>query len=241
MNTNIFGFRYRADLLATFPEIVGGVLYVTGLHGGPTPPDLAAAYAAEQAAGRARGYTPTETPSLAAWRAAFRRFGVNPTKYRRAAEALLRRLEKQEGDIPSINNLVDIGNLVSIRYALPVAIVDTRQLTGPITVHPAAGYERFIELDNASVVHPDPGEVVFTDATDLVVARRWCWRQSMESAAREDTTTALVTVEGHHPGAQADIPAAVADLTALLQRYAGGQVVSAILDATQPVFPPPAG
>ena len=39
---------------------------------------------------------------------------------RSAAEALLRRLTKQ-GSIPSINTLVDIGNLVSIRYALPVA------------------------------------------------------------------------------------------------------------------------
>lgn len=237
MNTVPFGFRYRADLLATFPEIVGGVLSVTGLTGGPTPPDLVAAYAAEQAAARARGYTPTETPALAAWRAAFRRFGVNPTKYRSAAEALLRRLEKQAGDIPSINVLVDIGNLVSIRYALPVAIFDTRQLAGPITVHPAAGHERFVELDDAAVVHPDPGEVVFTDATERVVARRWCWRQSMESAAREDTTTALVTVEGHHATAPGDIAAAVADLTALLQRYAGGQVLSAVLDATQPVFP----
>ncbi len=234
-----FGFRYRADLLATFPEIVGGVLYVTGLQGGPTPPDLAAAYAEEQAAARARGYMPTETPALAAWRAAFRRFGVNPTKYRSAAEALLRRLDKQ-GDIPGINNLVDIGNLVSIRYALPVAIVDTRQLAGPITVHLAAGNERFIELDDATPVQPDPGEVVFTDATGLVVARRWCWRQSMESAARADTTTALVTVEAHHADAHADIAAAVADLTDLLQRYASGQVVSAVLDASQPVFPPPA-
>jgi DNA/RNA-binding domain of Phe-tRNA-synthetase-like protein len=240
MNTDLFGFRYRADLLAAFPEIVGGVLYVTELRGGPTPPDLAAVYAAEQAAARARGYTPTATPSLAAWRAAFRRFGVNPTKYRSAAEALLRRLEKQEGDIPSINVLVDIGNLVSIRYALPVAIFDTRQLAGPITVHPAAGHERFVELDDATAIQPEPGEVVFTDAADRVVARRWCWRQSMESAARDDTTTALVTVEGHHASAHADIAAAVADLTALLQRYAGGQVISAVLDANQPVFPPPA-
>ena len=133
-----FGFCYRADLLATFPEVVGGILYVTGLQGGPTPPDLAAAYADEQTAARARGYTPTEMPPLAAWRAAFRRFGVKPTKYRSAAEALLRRLDKQ-GDIPSINNLVDIGNLVSIRYALPVAIVDTRQLAAPSPFTPPTG------------------------------------------------------------------------------------------------------
>src|SRR4029079_2993492 len=129
------------------------------------------------------GTAPTETPSLVAWRAAFRRFGVNPTQYRSAAEALLRRLDKK-GDIPSINTLVDIGNLVSIRYALPVAMVDTRALAGPITVHAATGAESFLELDDQSSVHPAPGEVIFSDAAGVVVARRWCWRQSAESAAR---------------------------------------------------------
>ncbi len=52
----------------------------------------------------------SELPTLSAWRQAFRRFGANPTKHRSAAEALLRRLQK--GDIPGINTLVDIGNLV---------------------------------------------------------------------------------------------------------------------------------
>ena len=47
---------------------------------------------------------------------AIRGFGVDPTQYRSAAEALLRRLSKS-GEIPSINALVDLGNLVSIRYA----------------------------------------------------------------------------------------------------------------------------
>ena len=162
-------------------------------------------------------------PSLAAWRSAFRRFGVNPTKYRSAAEALLRRLTKK-GDIPSINTLVDIGNLVSIRYALPVAMFDVRDVVDGITVRFADGHERFVELGNDAVLHPEPGEVVFTDATDMVVARRWCWRQSAESASRSDTTDLIVTVESQHPGGRADIEAAVADLEMLLSQYAGGSL-----------------
>jgi DNA/RNA-binding domain of Phe-tRNA-synthetase-like protein len=238
MNNDIFGFGYRADLLTQFPEIVGGVLFVTGLQNGPTPAALLDLYQAEQMRVKSRGIAPTETPALVAWRAAFRRFGVNPTQYRSAAEALLRRLDKK-GDIPSINCLVDIGNLVSIRYAMPVAMVDTRDLSSPITVHPASGLERFIELDDQSIVHPAEGEVVFTDAVGVVVARRWCWRQSAESAARADTTTLLVTVEGHHAGAHTGIAAALADLTNLLQRFAAGSVVSAVLDKDQPIFPAP--
>jgi DNA/RNA-binding domain of Phe-tRNA-synthetase-like protein len=236
MNNNLFGFGYRADLLTEFPEVVGGVLSATGLQNGPAPAALLDLYQAEQMRVKSQGIVPTETPALVAWRAAFRRFGVNPTQYRSAAEALLRRLDKK-GDIPSINCLVDIGNLVSIRYAMPVAIVDTRDLRSPITVHPAGGLESFVELDDQSIAHPAQGEVIFTDAAGVVVARRWCWRQSAESAARDDTTTVLITVEGHHAAAHSDIAAALADLTDLLQRFAGGSVVSALLDAKQPTFP----
>jgi DNA/RNA-binding domain of Phe-tRNA-synthetase-like protein len=236
LSASPFGFVYNRELLAQFPEIVGGVLYVTGLRNGPSPDELTTAFLADQEQVRTRGVSPTETPALTAWRSAFRRFGVNPTQYRNAAEALLRRLDKK-GDLPSINCLVDIGNLVSIRYALPVAIFDTRALTSPITVYPARGDERFVELDSQAIAHPEPGEVIFADATGLVAARRWCWRQSAESAARPDTTTALVTVEAHHAGAAADIAAAVADLDALLQRFASGNAITAVLDATQPSFP----
>src|SRR5574340_473303 len=106
---------------------------------GPAPKDLEEAFIDEQQATLKRlGDTPlSQIPSLAAWRTVFRAFNVDPTQYRSAAEALLRRLTKK-GDIPSINTLVDLGNLVSIRYALPVAIFDTRALQPPLTVRFAA-------------------------------------------------------------------------------------------------------
>ncbi len=118
-------FRYDPAIIERYPTIVGGTLHVTGASNGPTPATLAQAYAQEQQQTLARiGATPlSELPSVNAWRRAFRAFGVDPTQYRSAAESLLRRLTKQ-GSIPSIDTLVDIGNLVSIRYALPVAILD---------------------------------------------------------------------------------------------------------------------
>ncbi len=229
-------FRYHEDVLEAFPDVCGGVILVDGVQNGPTSPDLQDAYFAEQAATLARIDVPlADVPSLAAWRSAFRRFGVNPTKYRSAAEALLRRLTKK-GDIPSINTLVDIGNLVSIRYALPVAMFDVRDVVDGITVRFADGHERFVELGNDAVLHPEPGEVVFTDATDMVVARRWCWRQSAESASRPDTTDLIVTVESQHAGGRADIEAAVADLEMLLSQYAGGRCQSDVLDRTHSDF-----
>src|SRR4051794_20408203 len=111
--------QYHADILARYPHLVGGVIVAHGVKNGASSPDLLAAYHAEQQAvlGRIGNTHLSQIESLAAWRGVFRSFGVDPTQVRSACEALLRRLTKQ-GDIPSINALVDIGNLVSIRYAL---------------------------------------------------------------------------------------------------------------------------
>ena len=233
-------FQYDTGILTRYPTVVGGVILAQGMTNGPTPKDLQAAFIAEQQVTLQRiGATPlSQIPSLAAWRSVFRSFGVDPTQYRSAAEALLRRLTKK-GDIPGINLLVDLGNLVSIRYALPVAVFDTRSLNGAVTVHFANGSERYTTLGQDELEHPEPGEVVFSDDTQLVIARRWCWRQSDQSAAQQETTQAIITVEALHAEGKEDVDAALDDLLTLLRTYAGGNFISSRLDATNPVISDP--
>jgi DNA/RNA-binding domain of Phe-tRNA-synthetase-like protein len=227
-------FQYHTDILARYPDLVGGVILLRGASNGPTAEAARSVYSAEQEAVKTKiGQTPlSQLESLAAWRGAFRAFGVDPTQYRSAAEALLRRLTKK-GDIPSINLLVDLGNMLSIRYAMPIAVLDVQAIQGPITVHFSDGTERFTPLGRSEIEHPEPGEVVFSDETGMVVARRWCWRQSDESAARETTTDAIITLEAHHATAQADVESAINDLSQLLTEYTGGRLVSGILGQGQ--------
>ena len=228
-------FRYDARIIEAYPQLAAGVIVGGGLSNGPAAPGLRDRYMAEQEAVKARiGDTPlSELPSLKAWRRAISAFGVSPTKYRSAAEALLRRLTKK-GDIPSINTLVDIGNLVSIRFGLPVAIFDTRQIQGAITVHYAAGTEEYTELGSDAILHPTPGEVVFSDEKNMVVARRWCWRQSATSAANPGTTDAVITVEAQHERGAQDVEAALTLLLELLSEYAGGSCRSSLLNGGNP-------
>jgi DNA/RNA-binding domain of Phe-tRNA-synthetase-like protein len=230
-------FQYDSDILTHYPSVVGGVILARDMTSGPTPKDLQTAFIAEQQTTLQRiGAAPlSQVTSLAAWRGVFRSFGVDPTQYRSAAEALLRRLTKK-GDIPSIHLLVDLGNLVSIRYALPVAVFDTHTLHGAVTVHFADGSERYTTLGQDEVEHPEPGEVVFSDETKLVIARRWCWRQSEQSAAQQETTQAIITVEAHHAEGKQDVNAALDDLLTLLRMYAGGNFISRRLDASNPVI-----
>ena len=228
-------FQYHDEILQRFPSTIGGVIVGSGVQNDVTPAELQTLYSREQEAVKARlpENSLSELPALAAWRTAFRQFGVEPTKYRCAAEALLRRLVKK-GDIPSINTLVDIGNLVSIRYALPVAVIDRRAVEGVLTVHFAEGTERYTELGQQEAIHPEVGEVVFTDVQKTVMARRWCWRQSEHSAAAAGTTDILVTIEAHHAQGQADVECAVQDMLALLRQYAGGVYTCSVLKGGNP-------
>ena len=193
-------------------------------------------YRAEQraVAGRLEATPIAEIPSIAAWRRAFTAFGTKPTQYRVAAEALLRRLAKH-GDIPSINILVDIGNLISIRYAMPVAVFDQADITGSTTVCFATGDEHFTDLGSNESVHPDVGEVIFVDDTGIVSARRWCWRQGAQSATSTATVEALIVVEGHHDTAAQDVESALADLTSLLaSHHPDSQTASHVLSPANP-------
>jgi DNA/RNA-binding domain of Phe-tRNA-synthetase-like protein len=213
-------FGYDEAIIEGYPTVRAGVVHATALSNAPSPPGLVDEYQAEQreAIARLAAHPTAEIPSINAWRRAFTGFGVKPTQYRAAVEALLRRLDKQ-GDIPSINILVDVGNLVSIRHAMPVAVFDRAGISGPITVRFANGDEPFTDLGASEITRPEPGEVIFVDTADVVCARRWCWRQSAQSATRPGTTDALFVIEGLHDGAEGEILAAVGDLASLLDRY----------------------
>lgn len=232
------GFRYSDDVMSAFPATRGGVIHARGVENTTSPTALGESYRSEQAQVReAIGDLPlSEIPSLRAWRATFSGFGVKPTQYRSAAEALLRRLTKQ-GDIPSINPLVDLANMVSIRWRIPVAVFDQSVATGLTTVRFADGQEQFTDLGSDLPTYPEPGEVVFVDEARMVSARRWCWRQSDQSAARDTTVEVLITVEGQHADAEAEVAGATQDLLHLLAEYQPNAIVrSGLLSPSQVEF-----
>jgi DNA/RNA-binding domain of Phe-tRNA-synthetase-like protein len=221
---SVLGFGYEQQILKKFQHLNAAVLFCQRIDNERRNQSLAFEYQKEQRQVYKKiGDTPLSAlEPLSAWREVFRSFGVNPTRYRSAPEALLRRLMKK-GDIPGINDLVDICNLISIRYAIAVAAFDLVNVEGQIEVRFADGEEEFTPLGSEVSEHPDRGEVIFRDHAGMVLARRWCWRQSAESAANPNTNSALVTVEAHHTGSGADIKQAASELNGLLQDYLGSE------------------
>jgi DNA/RNA-binding domain of Phe-tRNA-synthetase-like protein len=120
---------------------------------------------------------------VAAWREAYRGFGVNPRRARPSVDALLRRPAQ-----PEINRVVDAYNAISVRYALPVGGEDMDAYVGAARLVRADGGEPFETVrDGGPVVeHPDAGEVIWRDDAG-VTCRRWNWRQCTRTHITERT------------------------------------------------------
>lgn len=61
----------------------------------------------------------------------YRRIGWEPTQYRPSSEAMIRRFIKKNG-LSRINNIVDLGNIVSAKYHLPMGLYDTAKIKGKV-------------------------------------------------------------------------------------------------------------
>ncbi len=72
-------------------------------------------------------------PLIKEGRDSYKRLGKDPSRYRLACESLLRRLVKGYGLYP-INNVVDVGNILSIALFRSVCVVDYQKLQGDIII-----------------------------------------------------------------------------------------------------------
>ncbi len=225
MSPEVFG--YHRAVIERFPAVRAEVIVVDDFDNGTASSDLRQAYAQVQhvVAGRLAERSPAEEPSIRAWRSVFSAFGVKPTQHRNAAEALLRRLHRH-GEVPSINPAVDIGNLVSMSHALPVAVLDLSSVATPVRVVFADGTESFTGIGRNDIEHPEPGEVVFVDAAGRVAARRWCWKQSAHSATGPETTAVMFVIEAVHSDAASAVESAADHLHSVVTDHrpeAGGR------------------
>jgi len=75
------------------------------------------------------GRQPSEIAGLKPARDLYHRVGVDPTKLRPSSEALLRRVLRGDG-LPVINSLVDINNLCSLEFLLPIGLHDLDAVRG---------------------------------------------------------------------------------------------------------------
>jgi lysyl-tRNA synthetase class 2 len=229
-----YRFGYHPDLLAQFPTVVAGAAFALGIDNQSEETSAEGLVRAQEEVVKAQfASVPLSShPHISSWRAAYSRFGVKPTQYRCAVEALLRHVVKG-GTVPHINKVVDLCNYVSMKHVLPVAAYDLDHISGPVEVRFSEGDEPFLPLYATEIEYPQPGEVVYTDE-EGALSRRWAWRQADRAKTTPQTTSALLTTEGVNEIPAAVIAAAVEELVSLVREYCGGEVSWSTLDRDHP-------
>jgi DNA/RNA-binding domain of Phe-tRNA-synthetase-like protein len=106
------------------------------------------------------GRAPAEIAELAPARELYRAFGIDPTKTRPSSEKLLRRV-LQDRPLPRISNAVDLGNLLALRFLLPIGLFDAAKIDGPVRLRPGLPGEAYVGIASQEV-HLD-GRPVLSD------------------------------------------------------------------------------
>jgi hypothetical protein len=72
-------------------------------------------------------------PGFACSRQLYNSLHIDPTKHRPSAEALWRRL-RDKNDFPAVNPLVDLTNLLSLKFQICFGLYDLEHVQGPVVI-----------------------------------------------------------------------------------------------------------
>jgi DNA/RNA-binding domain of Phe-tRNA-synthetase-like protein len=101
----------------------------------------------------------SENEQVAAVRSLQKSFGFDPTRYRPSSESLLRRVLKGQG-LNQINTAVDVNNLCSLEFLLPMCSYDLRHVEGQVRVR----------IGSAGEEYPGIGRQVFQAENKVIIA-----------------------------------------------------------------------
>jgi DNA/RNA-binding domain of Phe-tRNA-synthetase-like protein len=88
----------------------------------------------------------TDLPGIEEWRQVFKKTGKDPNRYRHSAEAMMRRIQKQNFLSP-VHSAIDLNNFFSLQYQVPIGIYDIDSLTGPVLVRLGESGEEYMGLN----------------------------------------------------------------------------------------------
>jgi DNA/RNA-binding domain of Phe-tRNA-synthetase-like protein len=111
--------------------------------------------------------TVKDVPVFRNYRDFFWKIGIDPTKNRPAAEALVRRILAGK-PIPNVNTAVDACNLASIKSEVALATFDEDRIKDKLTMRFALKDESFSGIGMDKPMSLNGGEVVISDSERLV-------------------------------------------------------------------------
>lgn len=219
-------YAISTSVLSLVPEFRRGVVVARNLTNGVGNTDVGALLAFEWDRASQNAQRSNE-PHVRIWDDIYRRFGANPERDTPSIQFLLQQATKQK-PLRSINTLVDLFNVISLRYGLPCGGDDLDALDpAGIELDRARGDECFASLGKPDrIEHPEVGEVVYvTLPSRRVMCRRWNWRNGAFSKITAGTRNVAINIDAIVPPVSAEVLRNATDELARLTRtHCGGDV-----------------
>jgi DNA/RNA-binding domain of Phe-tRNA-synthetase-like protein len=162
-----------------------------------------------------------DIPTFRAYRDFFWRVGMDPTKNRPAAEALIRSVLRGRS-LPRINTLVDAYNLASMKTEVALAAFDSDKLKGGLLMRFADEGEEFFGIGMKGPIYLQGMETVISDVEKLVAI--YPHRDAENTKITEATRKVLLLVCGV-PGVSEEVLQDAARVaTNYIVMFCGGEV-----------------
>jgi DNA/RNA-binding domain of Phe-tRNA-synthetase-like protein len=200
-----------------------GAVVFRNVHVNASSPFQRTEIANEATAVRARFSSLTairDNPLVSGFHSLLRKFGVNPKTDRPSLERLLT-FALRRGDLPVINNLVDVYNLVSVRSSCSLGAHDLNRISLPVSLRLLDGTESFTPLGSDKPIPSTAGEFGYVDASNRLLCRLDIL-QAEFSKVTEATENVLLIVEGTAVHSPRIIDQAINQVIDLVSRYCGG-------------------
>lgn len=174
----------------------------------------------------------TDDPRIVSWREAFSMLGIKARDFRPSIDALVRRIHNNK-PLGSINPIVDIGTLVSLKFVLPAGahpILDDTQ-----SVRLCLAEDNLVELsDGMHAAEEVPlREVILLD-NERVATRRWVWRQTSQSRIDNKTTNFFLNIDALEVIDEQELVKAIELSKELIQKLFGCESTVVILSTESP-------
>lgn len=220
-------FKVNPKIFEDFDNPVIGVIVAKGIDNKNDNPQIQKLLRDEEATLREKlnNVEISQHPHIAPWRETYKKFGSKPRDFRCSAESLTR-VVLRGSEIKKISPLVDLYNLISIKYILPVGAEDLDKMQGDLELTFADGAEDYTPLGEEENDPPQKGEVIYKDAIG-VICRRWNWREGDRTKITKTTKNAVVVIESI---SSIPIKEALEELVNLIKKYCGGQLTTHYLD-----------
>lgn len=226
-------FTIEPSFWTLFPQCNIGVVILEGINNQVQPNSETQIWLEkelEKANQEAKGFLTEEVLSqnqvVSVWRQAFMKFKTKKNA-RSSIEALLKRVEKGK-EVGSINPLVDLYNIISLRYALPAGGEDLDQMVGLLRLKVTEGGDEFMALGEEERDDTLPGEICYVDDQGAV-CRCWNWREGQRTMLTEQTQRAIVLFESVDPERHHVLQQAMKEFIASAEHLLGGQIVKAVI------------